>query len=1002
MPAHPLPDGRTPVLLSAHEEDLIGQDAAAIADYLRRHPGASLASVAATVLRTRRVRRHRAVVRAADTAELAAGLAALADGDEHPLVARSCETAAPRTAFVFPGQGNQWPLMGADAYRELCAYRAEADRCARAFAAAGLPSPLEYLVTGPEREWSQLDIQAAQFTHAVGLAQVWRSCGVLPDIAVGHSLGEVAAAYVAGSIGLADAVAVVAARAAVVERLAGSHGMAVLGVGIDEAERLVTETTGWLEVSVVNSPSSTVVSGDRDAVAAVVKRAEREGLFVREIDVAFPAHTSALQPLAGTLAELLPASEFFDTPIEFIGSAHGDAVLPGTDFTGYWYDNLRNTVRFDRAAAAAAQRGVGAFVEMSAHPSLVYALTDQLGEALVVGSGRRDEPVADQLSANIVAAAVANPGYRWADVVGTVGGPTLPGFPNAPMHAMHLWATAEPLSEERPGATLTIAVEEWEPRDAASNGTRCDIAIIAPTEAVAESDSLVRRLTEAAAAHRDCRLVAPENAEIVVIIAPALPHRDMAAAAKEIANRPVLDYVKSVGPRCRRAWLITAGGESVDSAERLPAQAALAATHRSVGFEFPDCTFAHLDLPAWDVGAAGALACVDALVDERDTEVALRGSASGLRRYVRTLRERVRLPPPRRLDDGALDDVVIAGGSGGVGMRYARHCVQRGARRLILLSRRGIDRGVLDELTAGRDVEVHAPACDITDPETLSAVAAEYAGDGASLLIHAAGAARFAPHGRLTGADLAAMFGPKVIGLARMVDAWPMRRGSQILLCSSVSGVWGGHGHAGYAAANRMLDVLAGRLRADGLDCTSVRWGLWPGGGIVDGDEIARVERSGLVAMDPDAAVGAGMRRYADDPLIFAADVDRMRVFFESQGAATPFGAQADGEAAVDETPSEATIAEMVRAELAAALRLTGPESVDLGAALTDLGVDSLLALDLRKRLRRGIGRSVPLARLLGGITGFELIDALWPEQSAGAPEAPADRPLERLEPTRD
>ncbi len=1004
MLAHPLPDGRIPVLLSAHEEDLIGQDAAAIVSYLRRNPGPSVAGVAATLLRTRRVRRHRAVVRAADHAELAAGLAALADGDEHPLVARSSETVAPRTAFVFPGQGNQWPLMGADAYRQLSAYRAEADRCARAFTAAGLASPLQYLVSGPEREWSQIDIQAAQFTHAVSLAQVWRSCGVLPDIAVGHSLGEVAAACVAGSLRLADAVAVVAARGSVVERLTGPHGMAVLGVDIDQAERMIAETPGWLEVSVVNSGSSTVVSGDRDAVAGIVKLAESDGLFVREIDVAFPAHTSALEPLRGMLEKLLPASEFLDTPVEFIGSARGDIVCPGTEFIDYWYDNLRNTVRFDHAVGAAAQRGVDAFVEMSAHPSLVYALTEQLDGALIVGSGRRDEPIVDQLSANIVAGAVANPNYRWADVVGAVSGPTLPGFPNAPMRAIHLWAAAEPLRDESPASALTIAGVEWRQRDAAAPATRCDIAVVAPAGWAAESESLDRQLTAAIGSHPNCRLVSPDKAEIALLIAPAVRHSELTVAAAEVAGAlgSGLDYTTALGPRCRRVWLITAGAESVRSGESLPGQAAVAAMHRSVGFEFPDCTFAHLDLPRWDIGATDALACVDVLLDETETEVALRNGDSGLRRYIRTLHEQLHLPPERRLGAAALDNVVITGGSGGIGMRYARHCVRNGARRLILLSRKGIDRSSLDELADSRGVEVHAPACDITNPEMLSAVAAEYAGDGASLLIHAAGAARFAPHDQLTDGDLTEMFGAKVVGLAQMVDLWPMRAGSPILLCSSVSGVWGGHGHAGYAASNRMLDVLGGRLRAGGLDCTSVRWGLWEGTGIAGADEIARVARSGLVAMDPDAAVGAGLCHYVGDPLIFAADLDRLRVFFESQGTTTSFGTPAHDLTAGNQATAPASVAVVVRAELAAALRLTGPESVDLSAALIDLGVDSLLALDLRKRLRRGIGRSVPLARLLGGITGLELIDALQPPGLTEAPGAPAGRPMERLESARD
>ena len=181
MLAHLLPDGRVPVLLSAHDESLISQDARAILDFLDRSGEGNdpTPAVASTLLRLRRVRRHRAVARVADRAELVVTLSALACGDEHPLVARSAKSGGLHIAFVFPGQGNQWPSMGADAYQRLPAYRAEADRCAQAFAEARLPSPLPYLTGEREQNWSRIEIQGAQFVHAVSLAGQWRYHGVL-------------------------------------------------------------------------------------------------------------------------------------------------------------------------------------------------------------------------------------------------------------------------------------------------------------------------------------------------------------------------------------------------------------------------------------------------------------------------------------------------------------------------------------------------------------------------------------------------------------------------------------------------------------------------------------------------------------------------------------------------------------------------------------------------------------------------------------------------------
>lgn len=1013
MPARPLPDGRIPILLSAHEEELISTDAAAILNYLDRAP--RVAAVAATVLRTRPTRRHRVVLRAADPTELAAGLQALVNGEAHPLLARSGNVDAPRVAFVCPGQGNQWPSMGVEAYRQLPAYRAAADDCSQAFTAAGHPNPLCYLLddAAADRRWPQVQIQGAQFTHSVGLAQVWRSCGILPALTVGHSLGEAAAAYLAGTITLTDAVGVVASRATVVEQLTGSYGMAVLGLGIGEAERLIADSAGWLEVSAVNGPSSTVVSGDRDAVDAIVGRLDEDGTFARAIAVDYPGHTSALEPLQDECRRLLPASAFQQAPVEFVSSACGSVIGPETEFGDYWCQNLRNTVRFDHAVATAVERGASAFVELSAHPSLLTALIDLVDDESVpiVGSGRRDEPVSEQLAANIAAVALDDPAYRWAEPADLADQPTLRNFPNAPMQSTHLWAKSAPLPPP-PGALLTVAAEEWqlqtEPADTAATDKPRGIAIVGT--GVSES-SVAGRLAEAIAAHPGCFLTDADNAEIAAVVAPALMAADATEAAEQIISRVAAGLAPStalIGPRCRTAWLVTATGVQVhpDDPVALPAQAALAAMYRSVGFEFPDQTFAQLDLPTWDIDAVTATTCVDVLLGESD-DVALRDGAvegSAPQRYTRVLRDSNQPAPERPLTAAALDNVVITGGSGAIGLRYARYCVEHAARRIILLSRNGIDDDELQRLGDGYSTELHAPACDITDLGALAAVAGEYAGDGASLLIHAAGTARFAARDELTGSELADVFGAKVTGLAHLAETWPLRSDAQILVCSSVSGVWGGYGHAGYAASNRLADILAAQLRANGLDCTAMRWGLWQDTTIAEADEVSRIERSGLIAMDPDLAMDASLRYYSEDPLIFAADFDRLRALFESQGISMPFDTPEEQPAPeADDTSSDsdtATVPDAVRAELASALSLGDPSSVDMNAALVDLGLDSLLALDLRKRLHRRTGGTVALAKLLAGMTGDELIHALQANQSQ-QPSGTANEP-EGAEPSRD
>jgi mycobactin polyketide synthetase MbtD len=1003
-----LPDGRIPVLVSAHADELISVDARAIANYLDRFPKTTVAQVARQLCRTRRVRRYRAVLRAADRLELIDGLGALAAGREHPLVTRSALSSAPRQAFVFPGQGGHWPGMGTVAYQALPSYRTATDSCVAAFEAAGIESPLRYLTaTDDLQTFSEIEIQSAQFVHAVALAEVWRSCGVVPDLTIGQSLGEVAAAVIAGSITLSDAVAVVAARASVVDRLPGRYAMATLGISVQAAEALIAATDGWVELSVVYSASTVAVSGDRDAVLAIVDEVRFNGQFAREITAGFPGHTSLLEQLRDELQQRLPASEFTEAPVQFIGGTTGDVVAPNTSFGDYWYANLRNTVRLDRAFHAAIRRGAGSFIELSAHPALLLSIGQILeadlseDRAVLVGSARRDEPLVDALSANIVTAAVADPGYAWGGHLdGVADPPGLPdvglrGFPNAPMRAIPMWAYPEPLPPvpgiadgRNPG--LTIAVEHWEQTAPSTPvvGSPLHVALVDLGGAEIE-DALTRPLRAATGSHPAATLSAPRDAEIVVVIAPVLDGADAGRAAETLTgliSAGLLDYANALGPRCHTVCLVTVGAERVAHQDAPPSagHAALAAMHRSIGFDYPEQTFTHLDLPSWELTPTAGFAAVQALLSGSG-ETALRNSGSRYALFERSFRD---APPASQwpLDPRVLDDVVITGGAGAIGLRYARYLAEHGARRIVLLSRRSADPQVLRTLAAEYGAELVAPPCDITDPTRLARIAAEYGAAGASLIVHAAGSASFGTSNGLRGLTTAAIadtFAAKVSGLAHLTELWPVRPDVRMLLCSSVSGVWGARGHAVYSAANRLLDVMAAQLRARGRHCVAVKWGLWQsstddesGRGIVDSAEIANIERSGLRPMAPQDAIEASLHEWHGDPLVFSADAARLQIFLDSRRSEAS-GKRATEVAAHNPAGATLSVVDAVRSQLAAVLGITQAGGLNLTESLFDLGVDSMLAVELRKRLKRMIGRTVSLATLMGEITGDELVERL-------------------------
>ena len=201
---------------------------------------------------------------------------------------------------------------------------------------------------------------------------------------------------------------------------------------------------------------------------AVTELAQQRGVFAHRLTVDYPGHTSALRPLRAELNELLPTSIFGEGPMAFIGSATGAEVGSDVDFAQYWYESLCSTARFDRAVVAGQKCGADTFIEVSAHPSLLYPLVELVGDdsAVIVGSGHRDEPISDVLSANIAAVAIADPGYPWADALPAGWNATARGFPNpSRMRAVHLWAGPQPGSGRGAESTtaLTIAVEDWQP-----------------------------------------------------------------------------------------------------------------------------------------------------------------------------------------------------------------------------------------------------------------------------------------------------------------------------------------------------------------------------------------------------------------------------------------------------------------------------------------------------------------------------------------------------------
>ena len=325
------------------------------------------------LFRTRVARRYRALSMVADGDGLVDALRAVVDGREHFSVVRGDKAAAARRlAYVLPGQGGQRPGMGSLFYESVPAFRAEVDRCHDLFGDLFGESPLAYLLgTGDAGDGTTV-VQSALFMQMVALGAMWRSVGIDADAVIGHSQGEVAGAYLSGKMTLDDAVLIVGTRARAVENISSDdYAMAVVAADRDECESVLARQSGWAQVSVINSPRLVGISGDRVTVQATVDALDASGRFTRLIPVRYPAHTSLVNQfrdqIQAAVQDRVRNPHFLDSDIDCIGSTLGEHVTPAIAVAEYWFWNLRNTVRFDRAVATAVAGQVDTFVELAEH-----------------------------------------------------------------------------------------------------------------------------------------------------------------------------------------------------------------------------------------------------------------------------------------------------------------------------------------------------------------------------------------------------------------------------------------------------------------------------------------------------------------------------------------------------------------------------------------------------------------------------------------------------------
>ncbi|MER8073676.1 type I polyketide synthase, partial [Streptomyces sp. NPDC094034] len=909
--------GLVPWVLSARGEEALRGQAERLMSMV---DDKALVDVGYSLVASRAALDHRAVVVAGDRTEFLDALAAVAEGKSTGAVVRGVADDPGQLAFLFSGQGSQRLGMGRELAERFPVFAEALNGVLGEFD----PVVREVLFGGDAEALNETGVtQPALFAVEVALFRLLESWGVRPDVVAGHSIGELAAAHVAGVWSLADAVKVVSARGALMQAL--PSGGAMVAVQASEAE-VASELPDGVGIAAVNGVSSVVVSGVTAGVEMVAERWRGAGRKVSRLRVSHAFHSPLMDPMLDEFRRVLEGVSFAAPEIPVVSALTGRlAVAEELASPEYWVRHVRESVRFHDAVVALREQGAGVFVEIGPGGTLSALGLGSAPDAAFLPALRADRPEELALVTTVAAlhtqgvavdwtAYFAGSGARqvdlptyafqreryWLDI------PTVEGVERMSPVEARFWGVVEdgdladlartldvssddPLSavlprlsawrREQQGRTAVGGWRyriDWRPVAAGSRRLEGVWLVVAPAgEERAEwvGDALNRNGADVRVLYVDPQTLdwagllggLPALSGVVSLLGLA----DAGGSVVPVGVAATIGLLRALGDADASVsvslWCLTSGAVSVGAGDVVGGfeQSMVWGVGRVAALEHPGRWGGLVDLPEVLDDATGDLLVGALAGTSGEDQVALRGGEVLGRRLV---------PAPLGEVSGEgwspRGTVLVTGGTGALGAHVARWLVAKGAEHLLLTSRRGLAADGAEELRAeltALGAHVTIAACDAADRDALADVLASVPAEfPLTAVVHAAGIERSTPLADLDPTDLAEfgeVLAAKVTGARNLHELLGDTPLDAFVLFSSIAGVWGSGGQSAYAAANAYLDGLAEHRRATGLPATAVAWGPWGDGGMVAdaGQDVAAQLRRRGLATMAPAVAIAGL-----------------------------------------------------------------------------------------------------------------------------------------------
>lgn len=887
-----------------------------------------------------------------------------------------------KTVFVFPGQGAQWIGMGKVLYENEMVYKLALDEINTVY-----KNYVEWDIVeeiNKPSQTSRLDeidiVQPILIAVEIALANLWMSKNVMPDFVVGHSMGEVAAAYVAGNISLHEAAQIIITRSKLMKQLSGKGEMGATDLTEDEAKELLKNYGNKLSIAVINSKNSTVLSGDSDALNEVFELLDSQGRFNKKVKVNVASHSIQMDAVKEDLEMALYQLQPKNSSIGFYSTVEA-RLLDGEQLdAAYWANNLRQPVQFGKVIQAISDSYNAVYVEMSPHPLLAHAINENIHakhtNAIVLGSYAKEKDEQVEFYKNYIELYLANLPFNWDNIYTHFG--EFVELPNYAWQKERYWIdevvkTSEVNNRKTTDIEKTLFEINWDEVIPISTFTAKNILLV--KDRYGYYQSVVKLLQS-----KGCVVQTIDISDTLSEIdADLILHMSSLNASSTYAY----DYDAGIGVlqklvnHCAarenaKIVVITNGAHVVSNDLQVNLNAAtLVGVLRTIQNEYSSISFHQIDI-AKEIKENDLLQLPTLLfAADEFKEFAIRENKI----FTNSLRPSKDYTISKSIFKNAT--YIITGGNNGLGLETVKWLAKKGAEHIAIISRSGLnsDASKIIHHLQTNNVSVKSYLADVGIEQELKTVIEEIRLTQPEIkgVFHAAGILDDAMFENLTKEKFDHAMHAKANGAWYLHQFLPFDKLDFFVAFSSGSSTLGTAGQSNYAAANAFLDALISYRRKNNQSGLSVNWGTVADIGLAaQSDKRAdRLKEYGIFPIHPDSLFTYFDKLFLSDAVqLTAIDID-LRKWIDSNPDMCDNNfystilnkktntreldeQQEKSDVFSDVETAKAYVKDQIKRNIASATKMQ-LNKIKEDDTFKSYGVDSLLALQIKNKLQKDL-----------------------------------------------